>query len=251
MKKEIAIFVNTFLRDDLIKRFVDCCEKYIPNGKLYITDNGRMTEEKEKYYMELIHKGHSIHTPKGFNQWWRKSFNDKINRISYEKYILKIDDDFIFDENSNIEKLLETMESHPDIGLLGGQVWHIKNNRKSDYVFKVTRERDDGVFELKVLPFEDKDLIFSDYTPDFWLARIELFDHVRMREDLKPAEGGHELFFRDIYNARKSGELKLKVAYTDKVIALHEKSGNSEEYKKYRYGGFNPETYKKNIKMVR
>jgi len=248
--KKIAIFVNTFLRDDLIPRFVECCEK-ITNSRLYISDNGRVTDEKSKLYSKLIHSGHKVYLPKEFNYWWRKAFNDKLILLQDEEYILKIDDDFILNKDSNIEKFIEILDNNPDIGLIGGQVWHVRNNRKSDYIFKVMKENKDGVFELKVMDFDDKDLIYSDYTPDFWMARRELFDTIKMRENLKPAEGAHELFFRDIYKARKLGVLKLKVAYTDKVIAFHEKGGNTEEYKKHRYGGFNPETYKKNIKMIK
>lgn len=245
---KIAIFVNTFLRDDLIQRFVESCEKYVPDCRLYITDNGRITKEKLEQYRELESRGHFIHTRK-FNYWWRKSFNEKLFSLADEEYILKIDDDFIFDENSNIERFIEILDHNKDIGLVGGQVWHVRNNRKSDYIFKVVGIEGDDVFRLKVLDFDDKDYIDCDYVPDFWMARREIFvkDGVRMEENMKPAEGAHELFFRKIYLMEKD----WKIVYTDKVRAIHEKSSNSEEYKQYRYGGYNPKTYKKNIKMAR
>ena len=250
MKKDIAIFVNTFLRDDLIPRFVDSCEKHIPNGRLYITDNGRMNSTKMNYYKELKKRGHIIDIKEEFNYWWRKAFNEKISKLQDEKYVLKIDDDFIFFDRCNIKRFKELLESDTKIGLIGGQVWQTHRNVASDYIFDVVEKEDNGKYLLKYSEIKEKGRIYCDFVPDFWMARREIFEDIRMAEDLKPAQGGHEHFFRTIYEKRIQGRIDWRVAYTHEVRVEHEKEGHqTEEYKKHRSSGL--KDYHKNIKVIR
>lgn len=250
MKKEIAIFVNTFLRDELIPVFTKSCKKFVPNSKLYITDNGRMTTLKRMAYGLLGREGHFVEHKKEFNYWWRKSFNEKVSKTDGEKYILKIDDDFVFKNNSNIKKFIEILEKNPDIGLIGGQVWQDHRNEPSPYIYNV-KEKEGDRYLLEYARFRGKEFIHCDFVPDFWLARKEIFDDIQMAEDMKPAQGGHEHFFRTIYEKRQSGEIDWKVAYTNEVIAFHEKHWvvHTDEYKRERSSGL--KDYHKNIKIIR
>lgn len=246
----VAVMIHTFLRDDLMERCVKSVEKYLPGARIYLSDGGRLDERKEKYYDELEDRGHWVRHYEQFNYWWRKAFNEKV-AIATEKYILKVDDDFVFDENSNLERLRYFLETDKSLGIIGGRVWHERHNDISHYVFDVTGTAEDGKYILDHSKHTPGGYIYCEFIPDFWLARREIFKDIQMENELQPAQGGHEVFFRKIYEKRQSGQIEWKVGYTNEATAVHEKSTQTEEYKEHRLKGFKSDEYFNNIKVVK
>lgn len=248
----IAVFVNTFLRDQYMYRCLETCFKYVPDCRLYITDNGRMNEEKQRFYKSLEEQGHIIHIPNKFNLWWRTSFNRKVHMLNGEKYILKIDDDFLLTKKTNVQIMLDFLEKDPNLGLLGGRVWHTHRNEAAPFMLEIMEKNEQGYYPTRYADHSSTGYVYCDVVPDFWLARASIFNDIQMREDLGPGEGGHEVFFREIYEKRKEGLIEWRVGYTNESEITHSKKADevSEEYKKYRIGSFSREVYLNNSRLI-
>jgi hypothetical protein len=113
--------------------------------------------------------------------------------------------------------------------LIGGQVWHCHRDIASPYVFNIIKNGEKD-YTFKQAEQKENGFIYCDIVPDFWLARKEIFDDVKMRGDVLIGQGGHEVFFMDCYLAKKDWE----IAYTNETVALHEKSGNTLKYNQHR-----------------
>lgn len=229
-----AIFINTFLRDDLLYRCVDSCLKYIPNSKLYITDNGRQNQEKDLFYSRLEEQGHFVEI-KDFNYPWRKAFDEKIDKCT-EDFIMKVDDDMYFTEPLDL-----TIPA--DAGLMGGKVWHEHRGIPSPYIYNIEKT---GERRYTWTALDPDIFTYCDVTPDFWIARREIFNDFRMDGTILVGQGGHEVFFMDIWHTDKD----WRVVYNPNIVAMHEKGSNTEEYKSFRWG--NPIIYQKKYgKIIR
>lgn len=233
--EDMAVFIHTFLRDDLMYRCVASVKEYLPGARIYLSDGGRMTDEKREFYKQLEAEGHWVKHYEEFNIWWRKAFNEKA-QIATEEYILKLDDDFYIDGNTHIDKFYDVIDADNRIGLVGGAVWHEHRSEKSPYIYKVVEKVGDK-YRLDFAEQEDYGYTICDFVPDFWLADRKIFDVIKMDPDLKPAQGGHEKFFTEIYEKRQNGEIDWKVAYTNEVLIQHEKSVQTTEYKNARASG--------------
>lgn len=234
-----AVFIHTFLRDGLMERCVESVKKHLPGARIYLSDGGRMTSSKTTYYARLRNAGHWVEHYDEYNVWWRKVFNEKA-KIANEEYIIKVDDDFYFSPTSNATRLISMMDQWPDLALLGARVYHQAREEDSKYIYQVTGVQGDK-YVLDYAPAIEFGWAAADFVPDFWIARRGLFDVVQMDPNLKPAMGGHEKFFTDIYEARQKNEaLKkhMRIGYTTEVVAYHEKSHESAEYKQERASGF-------------
>lgn len=228
--KTVAIMIHTFLRDDLMYRCVDSVLKFMPDAKIYLSDGGRMTTKKRLYYDNLIQGGHYVKHYDEYNYWWRKAFNEKVS-IANEDLIIKIDDDFYFKDDSNLNEFIDIMKFQSDINLLGGKVFHEHLQKPSPFIYSVVEKIDDK-YRLEFAK-TDCDINYCDYVPDFWIARKDFLLNNPMADNLKPAQGGHEKFFTDIYESKYQGS----VAYTPLVVAYHEKGSQSNEYKRQRSSG--------------
>lgn len=211
--------------------------EFVPDARLYITDNGRENATKNVFYRKLLNEGHYIERL-DFNYMWRKAFNEKLGKLQDEKYILKVDDDFYFDKPVTFTDFLE---KDLKIGLIGGQVWHSHRNEPSDYVFNVERKEGDK-YLLSLAKHKGGGYIYCDFVPDFWMARREILPKM---PELPPAGGGHEQFFTQIYEMEKD----WKVAYTNEVVAIHEKDKQTAEYRSHRKAGWG--AYDKNVKLIK
>jgi hypothetical protein len=233
----VAVFIHTFLRDDQMRRCVDSVREHLPGARIYLSDGGDMTTEKKKYYDKLEAEGHWVRHYEEYNPWWRKIFNEKA-KIATEDYIMKVDDDFYFTQASKLNLLPMAINNLNGVLLLGGRVYHDHRKEFSPYTYKITGMQDDKyVLDTVIVP--DRAFAAVDFVPDFWIARSWLFDHVQMDPDLKPAQGGHEKFFIDIYEARKAGKIGGVVGYTTYVTAYHDRGTQSAEYKRERSAGMN------------
>jgi hypothetical protein len=227
----IAIFIHTFLRDDLMKRCVESCLEHIPNCRIYLTDGGLMNDWKRGFYDELRKKGHFVEHKKEYNYPWRKAFNEKLEKLQDEKYIMKIDDDMFFkEEHFNLKEMMSCFKK--DIGMVGCTVWHYIHNNKSWYLFNI-KKTGYRKYEWEFCDTMSK-IITCDVIPDFWIAKREVFDDVRMNGEMLVGEAGHEDFFMRIWVARQLGKIKWKIAFNKNARVEHEKGTNTKEYKRER-----------------
>lgn len=226
----IAVFIHTFLRDETMYRCVNSVLKHIPNSRIYLSDGGRKSSEKDEFYAKLREQGHFIEYTPTFNYNWRQSFNDKLDHLQGEEYLLKVDDDFYF--TKSIKPLEDHIHNDPTIGLLGGQVFHHKLSKPSSYIFNIEKIGEQYKWDYVKQP--KTGYVYCDVVPDFWIARTSIFDDIKMDGSIPPAGGGHEDFFTRIWELQPD----WKVAYTNDFSVEHEKSKNTQEYNGYRNENF-------------
>lgn len=228
---DILVSVKTFLRDDQLFRCVDSLLKTYPDLKVVICDDGHQNETKKRYYKSLTDAGHKV-LILSFNSGMTKGRNH-IVKNSESKYLLYVDDDFIFSESVNIEALIDVLENEKKVGMVAGRVRN--NGIVDDY---------QGFLEIKEESLIQKPLKMSDWLQtskgtrykfcdiafNFYLIRREVFQNVEYDENVKIG-CAHSDFFMTV---KKSG---WKIAFTPDSVIDHEhdflKKKNSE-YEKHR-----------------
>jgi len=142
-------------------------------------------------------------------------------KITDRPYKLVLEEDFVFTENTKIEKMVEVLEDNPEIGVVGGKVLtngmelpfehFFKKNGRTLYHVKNDNEWTGG---YKI----------TGCVPNFALMRDNL--GVGWDERIK-IEGEHTDFYLQMMDT------DWKIAYLKDVSINHEKV-NSPQYKKLR-----------------
>ena len=185
---DITFIIHTFKRPEQSQRLLDSIHKFYPDAKTLVYDDSEHD------------KGVS---------WGR---NHLVSRVQTD-YFLLLEDDFIFTERTNIEKLKTRILKGYDV--VAGCL--TTNGVKSHY---------EGVYDLTegVLTYVAKTEEPYEFVFNFFLGRTETFRTVKWDEELKIGE--HTAFFFEHRG-------KLKISYVGEVEVEH-KQVKTPEYLKYR-----------------
>jgi len=227
---KIAIIIHTFLRDDVLKKCVNSIKGNLTdyNYRIYISDGGNMTPEKKEYYKELKSNGHFI-MELPFDTNWPAARNKIIKNVK-ESYVLYLDDDFILNDETNLDPMIKILDSNAKIGIVGGKV--IKGGAILQYNFNVAGKP--GELKYHKINNETVDETVGEYKyhycdvmPNFWMAKKEIFDSGVKWDDELNVGGGHSDFFLNIkFNT------KWKVVYNNDCHIYHEHEGTLEYHRK-------------------
>lgn len=230
--KEIAIIIPTFLRDNRLTSLITSIQKTFPQDwyKLYIIDQGRYTEEKNKLYQELTQQGHYC-TFIPFNSGLSYARNYGV-QITKEPYILILDDDFEITHETKIQNFIEILLSDKNIGIVGG---YLENS--SGYQYRIFQENKKlyyirlnpitWFYTTKTMVKDSIPFIYADMVLNFALYKREVFNDIIWDVDLKLVE--HTDFYLRLKNLQK-----WKSAYTKTVRANHPSKTNPIEYINFR-----------------
>jgi len=233
---ELAVLVHTFLRDEKMVKCINSILQKIPYAKIYLSDGGVQTKDKESYYKVLKHYGHEV-LLMPFDIGTAVSRNILLEKIT-EKYVMKIDDDFVITNKTKIDEMIELLDNVKDIHLLGMAV--ASEKRKSPYIFNIHKRKRGELFDYELRHFDwqlkrfkDLTYVYCDVTPDCFIARRSIFPECNWDEQYHIGEGQHtDFFFQLKYMFNK------KVAYTDDSLMKHLKHDPNDEdsivYKKLR-----------------
>lgn len=113
---EITMIIKTFERPKCIKRLVESIYAYYPDAIILIGDDSEISckDELEKKYAEK--KLRVFELPKDSGLSYGRNF--LLENVETE-YFLLLDDDFVFDEKTNIEYCLNMLKEK-DLDILGG-----------------------------------------------------------------------------------------------------------------------------------
>lgn len=233
MIKKIAITIPTFLRFNKLKKEVDSILKTYPEElyRLYIGEQGKPSKRKEGYYTMLRKKGHKIYQlPFNCGAIYARNY---IIKKTKEPYILVIDNDFIFNKLTKMERFLEILEESPQIGIVGGVV-NSRSNKDVNYIYDLVKDKDKLYFiynSYKKWFKTSKNgyrFIPSDLVLNFFLARREVFNDILWDENYKMY--AHIDFFL------RMKETKWSVAYTPDMEVYHQIQLDTDTYLNYRHG---------------
>ncbi|XP_059499324.1 beta-1,4 N-acetylgalactosaminyltransferase 1 isoform X2 [Stegostoma tigrinum] len=108
----VTIATKTFLRYDKLRELISSVRKYYPNVTIVIADDSDKPQKIEGDFIEQYFMP--------FGKGWFAGRNLAISQVT-TKYLLWVDDDFIFTANTKIEKLVTILEK-TTLDLVGGAV---------------------------------------------------------------------------------------------------------------------------------
>lgn len=202
----MTIAVKTFGKMRQTNQFVDSVRKFYPYIPIILTDDGlyetlpaRFGKDPNLVYKKLP-----------FDTGLSRGRNIMVDMVTTE-YLVLMDDDFLFDVNTDIDYLLDVME-HTNFDILGFKNPEDHKRWKFDFCGKMEVENE--TLFLKPGSYgRESECDIVDFVPNLFLARTESLKKVRWDERLKLGE--HEEFF---WRAKHAG---IKVGTCPAVSVFH------------------------------
>ncbi|XP_074552457.1 beta-1,4 N-acetylgalactosaminyltransferase 2-like [Halichoeres trimaculatus] len=222
ISSHVTVATKTFLRYDQLRVLLNSIHRFYGNMKVVIADDSfepkKVTGENILQYIMPPAQG------------WFAGRNLAVSQVT-TKYFLWVDDDFLFTENTKIEKLVEIMEAVPELDVLGGAV--TGNQFYFTLHYEEGDEMEGGCLSRKSkgrfhqLPGYPQ-CIMANGVVNFFLARTAAVQKVGF--DPKLQRVAHSEFFMD-------GLGSLMVASCNHVSIGHQPraSNTSATYKKFRH----------------
>uniref|UniRef100_A0A3P9LT65 Beta-1,4 N-acetylgalactosaminyltransferase n=1 Tax=Oryzias latipes TaxID=8090 RepID=A0A3P9LT65_ORYLA len=227
----VTIATKTFLRYEKLQNLIDSIRRYYPTVTIIIADDSENPQTISGPYIE--------HYIMPFGKGWFAGRNLAVSQVT-TKYVLWVDDDFIFTANTKLEKLVDVLE-RTTLDLVGGAVQEATGYTATyrQTISIEPGEEDGDCLHLRrgfyhvVQGFPN--CVVTDGVINFFLARTEKVQQVGF--DPRLARVAHLEFFID-------GLGSLHVGSCDDVIVNHatkiklpwaSQSESEKTYAKFRY----------------
>uniref|UniRef100_A0A3B4A046 Beta-1,4 N-acetylgalactosaminyltransferase n=1 Tax=Periophthalmus magnuspinnatus TaxID=409849 RepID=A0A3B4A046_9GOBI len=227
----VTIATKTFLRYDKLQDLIDSIRTYYPTVTIVIADDSEHPKSISGPYIE--------HYIMPFGKGWFAGRNLAVSQVT-TKYVLWVDDDFIFTANTKLEKLVDVLE-RTTLDLVGGAVREATGYTST---YRQTISIESGEEEGDCLHMRRgfhhvvegfPNCVITDGVINFFLARTDKVQQVGF--DPRLARVAHLEFFID-------GLGSLHVGSCDDVIVNHatkirlpwvSQSESDKTYAKFRY----------------
>uniref|UniRef100_UPI00398EA652 beta-1,4 N-acetylgalactosaminyltransferase 1-like n=1 Tax=Pristiophorus japonicus TaxID=55135 RepID=UPI00398EA652 len=227
----VTIATKTFLRYDKLRQLISSIRKYYPTVTIIIADDSDKLQKIEGAFIEQYFMP--------FKKGWFAGRNLAVSQVK-TKYLLWVDDDFIFAADTKLEKMVDILEK-TTLDLVGGSVREI-TSYSATFRHKLSVESGgmDGdclniqkgyYHEVEGFP----DCVITDATINFFMARTEKMQQVGF--DPHIARQGHLEFFIDGLGLLHVGSCSdVKVDHASKIKMPWTKKSESEKtYAQFRY----------------
>ncbi|KAA0707181.1 Beta-1,4 N-acetylgalactosaminyltransferase 1 [Triplophysa tibetana] len=204
----VTIATKTFLRYDKLQDLIDSIRKFYPTVTIVIADDTKDPKPVKGPYIE--------HYLMPFGKGWFPGRNLAVSQVT-TKYVLWVDDDFIFTSNTKLEKMVDILE-RTTLDLVGGGVREV-TGYTANYRHIITTDAGDEEgdclhirkgYHHVIEGFPN--CVVADAVINFFMARTEKIRKVTF--DPRLARVGHLAFFID-------GLGTLHVGSCDDVIINH------------------------------
>jgi len=210
---DTTLAIKTFERPDCLARALASIRKVYPHIPILIADDSRSPQESLSSM-----DGVSV-LPMPFDSGMSAGRNHMVSACQ-TPFIVLMDDDFIFTEETDLGKLVQTLVDGP-YDIAAGHL-RLEGGREQHYEgFMVSRDKTLYLFRAEA----KGDPIPCEIVLNFFAARIDALRRCQWDEELKICE--HEDYF---WRAKGAG---IRVAYTPGVWAWHQRE-KPGEYGKYR-----------------
>jgi cytidyltransferase-like protein len=224
-----AIIITTFMRDALLMRCVESIRKFYPDIPIFVGDNGNPDDKKT----EFLKAAECTHFQLPFDLGVSGVRNETLKLIPPEyEYLMIIEDDTVFTDETKVEKLRAVLDDEPTAGLCGCLMF-LKDGREQHYEGKIYSEGTTHFIEKIDSPVWRKTASGVQFTMSFdlilniFLMRRQVWFDNPWDKAFKTALE-HEDFFLGLQQ-----KMKWRVAYTRDVSLQHLPEG-TDDYKKYR-----------------
>ncbi|XP_064155203.1 beta-1,4 N-acetylgalactosaminyltransferase 1-like isoform X1 [Anguilla rostrata] len=226
----VTIATKTFLRYDKLQDLIDSIRLYYPTVTIVIADDNENPERVTGPYIE--------HYIMPFGKGWFAGRNLAVSQVT-TKYVLWVDDDFIFTANTKVEKMVDILE-RTTLDLVGGAVREVTGYTAT---YRQTIVREQGGTEGDCLHIRRgyhhviqgfPNCVVCDGVINFFLARTEKVRQVGF--DPRLARVAHLEFFIDGLGSLHVGSCDdVIVSHASKIKLPWGQSGSSKAYAKFRY----------------
>jgi glycosyltransferase involved in cell wall biosynthesis len=211
--EHLTAVVKTFERPQVLRRLVASLRRWYPRLKVIVVDDSRKPDPLEGIETIVMPYDSGISVGR----------NEALARVT-TRYVLILDDDFVFTRHTDLEAALVIMESHPPIDILGGRVVDLPFFQSVDYrrtrLYPTTNEPTlPAGSRIGGLPVLDK-------VANFFLARTERLRLVPWDPHLKKME--HADFFTQARGV-------LTTVYDARLRCLHAKTPFELSYRRKRF----------------
>lgn len=224
---ELAIFIKTFNREKALINCIESIEKQLNNieYRYYIADDGEKTETKNKLYKDLRRSGNII-KELNYNIGASKSRNILLKSLQDEKYILRLDDDFEFTDETNLTAMIKILEKNKNISAVADLERQIGNGKSvfsgeispwQGFFFKKNKTLVKKAVDLNDFIYfncSDYQYAYCDFARNFILIKREVFDEISWDEKISFAKE-HEDFMLSL---KKTGN---NLVFTPNSTHLH------------------------------
>lgn len=224
--KDITFGIKTFQRYDSLRDLFKSIEYYYPKAKIIVADDSEKIDTL--FYVAWKKKLDITLLKMPFDSGLSAGRNLMVEHCKTD-YFLLLDDDFVFTEETKIEKFYEIIKSNKKIGLVGGLC--LESGREIHYEHKL--EIKDGILyqQYDGDNWEEINGIQAKKTGcvlNFGLFRTALFKDIKWDNNLKLSE--HTDYFLRFPK-------KWLIYYTPEVRVIHAKNRLDIDYAKYRRRG--------------
>ncbi|XP_072104758.1 beta-1,4 N-acetylgalactosaminyltransferase 1-like isoform X2 [Mobula birostris] len=227
----VTIATKTFLRYDKLRELISSIRKFYPNVTIVIADDSNKPQKIEGPFIE--------HYIMPFRKGWFAGRNLAVSQVK-TKYLLWVDDDFIFASDTKLEKMVEILEK-TTLDMVGGSVREI-TRYSATFQHKLSVEqggkegdclRIQKGYYHKVEGFPN--CVVTDAIINFFMARTEKVQQVGF--DPHITRQGHLEFFIDGLGMLHVGSCSdIKVDHASKIVMPWTKqTKNDKMYKGSRY----------------
>ncbi len=176
----VTAIIKTFERPAKLKRLVKSIKRLYPNLKIIVVDDSKVPSKLEGV--------HTITMP--FDSGVSAGRNAGLEAAS-TKYMLCLDDDFVFNRNTDLLQAYHSMEKHRDIDILAGEVIYLPLRIVHDYSCMT-------VFQTSQKPIKESGTFIGDFevhlkVPNFYIGRTDRIRLVGWYDKLKRLD--HADFF--------------------------------------------------------
>uniref|UniRef100_A0A9J8BI65 Beta-1,4 N-acetylgalactosaminyltransferase n=1 Tax=Cyprinus carpio carpio TaxID=630221 RepID=A0A9J8BI65_CYPCA len=228
----VTIATKTFLRYDKLQDLINSIRQFYPTITIVIADD---TEEPKPVTGPYIE-----HFIMPFGKGWFAGRNLAVSQVA-TKYVLWVDDDFIFTSSTKLEKMVDILE-RTTLDLVGGAVREV-TGYTATYRHIISTDAGDKEgdclhirtgFHHVIEGFPS--CVVADAVINFFMARTEKIRQVGF--DPRLARVGHLAFFIDGLGSLHVGSCDdIIISHASKIKAILPwgQSENDKAYSKFRY----------------
>ncbi|XP_062932002.1 beta-1,4 N-acetylgalactosaminyltransferase 1 isoform X7 [Cynocephalus volans] len=230
----VTIATKTFLRYDRLRALIASIRRFYPTVTVVIADDSDKPERVSGPHVE--------HYLMPFGKGWFAGRNLAVSQVT-TKYVLWVDDDFVFTARTRLERLVDVLERTP-LDLVGGAVREI-SGFATTYRQMLTVEpgapglgnclRQRRGFHHELVGFPG--CVVTDGVVNFFLARTDKVREVGF--DPRLSRVAHLEFFLDGLGSLRVGSCSdVVVDHASKLkLPWASRDAGAETYARYRYPG--------------
>jgi glycosyltransferase involved in cell wall biosynthesis len=221
INQDVTLLIKTFNRPKSLNNLLSSIRKHYPIIPVCISDDSDVENRLLNVETYLKYENNATYTGCSFDTGASVGRNAGLNQIN-TKYLVTLDDDFLFTKETNLHAWYGILENSPTIDLVGGDV----GNARYEATFEFRDNNKQMRFLKQPKGFVDGFPIY-DIVLQFWMGRTE---------KIKTFGGWNSKFLTiDHLPFFLNGFGKIRVAYTDQVFIDHIPESN-KEYHQFRHG---------------